>query len=243
MADVIYPWNPFQERVTNDIKNEEIRVDAVNKRREFVPRKGAFFSKNVVIRKQGSNVPLVLGIDYAFCHSFNRFGTKYKRNVFASVVLLKPFDTSLFMDYSIIGGPFSLDEAAFVKFVADILNAPREADWDDIAGVPYDFMPDPHDHPAAQTYDYEEMTTKLNSLILIMTQDVGFTVKQMLEEHLDKPLMQAHVAKKGDLGLDLTPNMEAGIADDLAGASANKLVTVSLLKEALRRLGNGTLKL
>lgn len=244
MAGIVYQWNPFQERIDNDIKGEVIKTAATDTRREFVPRNAPFFSRGVVIRRAGSATPLVLGVDYVFGHPFDRFITKYKRNVFGSVILLKYFEDVITMDSSTIGGPFVLDQAAFAQLVANITNSPRIAKWEDLINVPAEFPADPHDHPATQTYDYEEMMTALRSLLLAMTNTGDdLTVKQLLEEHLKADLIHAHAASASDIALDLVANMAPATNADLDGQSGNKAVTVAVLFEALRRLSNGTLNL
>lgn len=244
MADIVYQWNPFQERIDNDIKGEVIKTSATDTRREFVPRAAPFFSRGVVVRRAGSATPLTLGVDYVFGHPFDRFISKYKRNVFGSVIMLKYFEDVIYMDSSTIGGPFVLDQAAFAELVANIVDSPRIADWIDLVNVPTEFPSDPHDHPATQTYDYLEMMTQLRSLIMAMADTSGtMTVKDLLLEHMQADLVHAHAAGPADIALDLVANIGPGAISDLDGQSGNKLVTFQVMFEALRRLTNGTLNL
>ena len=243
---IVYEWNPFQERIANDIKQEVIKTAAQTNRVEWLPRAAPFFSKNFKLWRQGTATPLVLGVDYCFGHTFERFIMGYQRNCFGSVIMLKPVAGEVLLaDYSTIGGPFVLDQLAFATLLANIVNSPRVADWADLTNVPAAFPTDPHDHPVSQTYDYAEMMTSLRSLILSITDqgegDTGVTVKQLLEEHMRAPLIEAHFGDSGSIGLDLVPNMSAASNADLAGSSANKLVTVAVLKEAFRQLTGGTL--
>jgi hypothetical protein len=258
MPNLVYEWNPFQQRIDNRITQEVIKTSAVTDRVEFVPRAAPFFSRNFKLFRQGSVDPLILGYDYCFAHSFANFiggyvqenGTAvpgYNRNVFGSVVMLRPVAGDVLLaDYDTIGAGFVLDQVAFAETVANIVNAPRVADWTELDGptIPTEFPPDPHDHPVAQTYDYEEMMTALKSLILSVTDSVqSVSIKELLEEHLGASLIEAHAATKADFGLPLTPNMRAGVTADLAGNSGNLLVTINLMKTALRQLADGTLNL
>jgi hypothetical protein len=252
MAAITFQWNPFQERVDNDIKREVIKVNATDTRFEFVPRYAPFFSggptddKTFKLYRQGSTTPLILGVDYAFAHPFNQLVLKNRRNVFGSVVLLKKIDAVLEASYSTIGGPFTLDDAAFAQLVANIVNSPRQADWSDLdpVTIPTEWPADPHTHPATQTYDYLEMYTALNSLVLVMMSVNGIMdVQKMLEEHLNKPLIEAHPGTKEDLGLEDVENMAPATNEDLKGNSANKSVTVAVLKEAFRQQAAGTLNI
>lgn len=244
MAAVVYPWNPFQEIIANNINREVIKPSVNDVRREFVPRGAPFFSRGFKLYIKGSTDPLTLGIDYVFGHPFSDFVTKYKRNAFGSVILLKKIDAILEASYSNLGGPFTLDDAAFAMLVANIANSPRTIDWSQLVNVPAAFPTDPHPHPAVQTYDYEEMMVALRSMILAMQDSQsGVDVSDLLREHLEKSLIEAHRADKKDIGLELTPNMAAGEVADLTGNSGNLLVTISLMKTALRQLVSGGLSL
>lgn len=243
MAD--YGWNPFQERVDCHITGEVIKT-AADTRKEFVPRNAPFFgSRNFVLRRQGVTTPLVLGVDYVFGHPFGRFISKYNRNVFGSIIMLKQINAILVAEYDTIGGPFVLDAVAFATLVANIANSPRTADWANLVNVPTEFPADPHEHPAAQTYDWLECMGYMRSMVLAITETSSdeLSVKEMLQEHMSKPLDEAHVADKGMMGLDLVDNMRKATVADLSGNSANVAVTIEVLKEAFRRAGLGTLKL
>lgn len=248
MAQIVYEWNPFQERVANDIKQEVIKTASQTNRVEWLPRAAPFFSRNFKLWRQGSATPLVLGVDYCFGHSFERFIVGYQRNCFGSVIMLKPVANEVLLaDYSTIGGPFVLDQLAFAALVANIINSPRVADWADLVNVPATFPTDPHTHPIDQTYDYVDMMVNLRSLVLAITNqsagETGVTVKQLLEEHMAAPLIEAHFGDKTSIGLDLVPNMSAATNTDLEGSSANKLVSVAVFKEGMRQLIAGTLKI
>lgn len=242
---ITYLWNPFQERVDNNIKQEVIKTAGVTTRVEWVPRAAPFFSKDFVLWRQGSGTPLVFGVDYVFGHTFDRFVNGYKRNCFGSVIMLKPLPNEVLKaDYSTIGGPFVLDQVAFATLVANIINAPRVANWEDLVGVPTEFPSDPHTHPATQTYDYLDMMVQLRSLVLAITdQSQGLTVKALLEEHMAAPLIEAHAGSADDIGLDLVENMGPAVSADLEGSSGNKLLTMAVFKEGMRKLVAGTLKI
>lgn len=244
MANLTYAWNPFQERIDCHIPDEDIKVTG-DTRREFVPRAAPFFAKGFVLYRKGSNVPLVPGIDYIFGHSFDRFMKKYQRNVYGSVILLKDFQVPLQAAYDTIGAPFVLDEVAYATLIANINNSPRQADWDLITGVPFDFPSDPHEHPAAQTYDYLQMCDYLKNLILAITETGNdeLSVKKMLEDHMKDSLDRAHNASKDMIGMDLTPNARMATVADIGGNSADALVPLSVVMEMFRRNALGTLNL
>ncbi len=246
MAEVTYPWNPFQERVDCIINDEVIKPSVDEARREFVPRYAPFFSHNFKLYREGTTTPLVLGVDYAFGHPFADFVTEYKRNVFGSVVLLKPISSVVKATYSTIGAPFVLNEVAYATLVANIANSPRQAYWENLVDVPTEWPPAPHEHPAAQTYDYLQMMERLENLILVLNEtgnDGQLTTRQLLDQHLSEAIPMAHAASPSSIGLDLVPNMRKATLEDLMGNSDNVIPSVAIMKEAFRRLANGTLDL
>ena len=243
---VTYEWNPFQERVDCIIPKEVIKPSSDVVRREFVPRYAPFFAHDFKLYRQGSASPLVLGIDYAFAHPFNGFVKDFNKNVYGSVVLLKPIAAPVEATYSTVGAPFTLDETAYAQLVANIVNSPRQGYWENLVDVPTEWPPLPHPHPAAQTYDYNDMMLRLENLILILSEtgnDNQLTLKQMFEQHIAEAIPKAHTATPGSIGLDLVPNMRKATLEDLAGNSNNAAVPMDVLKEALRRMANGTLDL
>lgn len=246
MPAISYAWNPFQERVDCHVANEIIKTATDIGRMEFVPRAAPFFGRNFTLYQQGNPTPLKLGVDYVFGHMFKGFVHEYNRNAFGSVIPLRDFGSAvLSANYDTIGAPFVLDDAAFATLVGNIASGPRQANWEDLVGVPTAWPVDPHEHPAAQTYDYLEMMDAMTSLILAITNtnNNSPSLQSVLEEHLQAALPAAHTAAKADVGLALTPNMGAAVNSDLTGNSANLLVTVAVLKEAIKQNNAGTLPL
>lgn len=253
MAEITYPWNPFQERIDCRITDEVIKTSSDNTRKVFVPRAAPFYpnapvagqGKKFILKRQGSNTELVPGEDFVYAHDFSRFINRYSRNVFGAVVLLKDFPNEVLVaSYDTIGGPFILDDAAFVKVVGDVLVSPRTVDWSQLVNVPAAFPADPHEQPLTQTYDWLEMYTALKSLITVLTntQD-STTVLSLLEEHMNKRLPEAHPATKADLGLPSIGDLAPAKISDLAGNSPTVAITAEVLKEAFRRYEAGTLDL
>lgn len=247
MPNITYSWNPFQTIVDNRIVGEVLKPASTNNRREFLVRRGPFFSRNFKLSLRGSSTPLDLGVDYVFAHNFDRFINDYSRNVFGSVILTRDFThDELVCDYDTIGGPFVLDEAEFIALAANIINRPREANWEDLVGVPETWPSDPHKHPITQTYDYEEMMVALRSLIIAVKNNNANGDRNptsLLNDHLGEMLTKSHKASKKDLGLTHATNMCAAKNSDLDGNSGNRVITVATLKEALRRYSTGDLNI
>jgi len=240
-----YGWNPFQERTDCHIKDEVIKT-ASDTKLVFAPRYAPFFSgKNFALRRQGITKPLELGQDYVFAHSFDRFINKYQRNVFGAIVLRKPINAVLIAEYDTIGAPFVQDAVGYATLIANLVNAPRSADWSAVVNAPSGFPLDPHPHPLSQTYDWLECMTQLKSLVLALveTSPDDTSLKKLLQDHLSATGAKAHPYDKADMGLDLVQNMRPATFDDLAGNSNNATVSIAVMKEAFRLLAANKLKL
>lgn len=246
---IVYPWNPFQDQLDCRITEETIKTPGSSDRREFVPRHAPFFARDFILKKKGSTTPLVVGSDYVFAHSFDRFIADKNRNVFGSVVLLKDFTSDeLVGDYDTIGSPFTLDIVTYGELVTNILTAPRYASWENLLpeSVPEAWPSDPHEHPISETYDYTDMMVALKSLVLaVLDKDPtnNLDTRTLLQEHINSELALAHAIDKETLGIDKVPNVAMAEVDDLNGNNANNIVNVNILKEAFRRFLAGTLHL
>lgn len=245
MAQPNYQWNPFQERVDCHVTGEVIKT-AGDARVQYVPRAAPFFSaRNFKLYRQGSTTPLTYGVDYVFGNPFDRFIVKYNRNVYGSIVFLKSISAVILADYDTIGGPFITDDVAYASLIANIANSERIADWSQVTGAPAGFPADPHEQPLAQTYDWLEHTQYLKNMVLAIVEanPTDMSAKKLIEEHMTKDLTEAHLASKDMLALELVDNKRSATLEDLAGNSDNATVSIYILKEALRRLANGTLNL
>lgn len=241
---IVIPFNPYQNNINADTVGEIIKTSADTKRVQFVPRKAPFFSRNVKLYKQGSNTPLKLGIDYGFANPFDNFITKFSRNCFGSVVMIGHANETILMDYSSIGGPFVLDEIEFAKVAANIINSPRIVDWSDLTNVPAEFPSTEHTQPAEQTYDYKEMMDLLRGLLAAITStEYEATALGLIQKHMNDRLNVAHKASGFDIALPDVENTPPAKVADLDGGSSNKIVTIDVLKEALRLFAAGKLKL
>lgn len=244
MAEITVPWNPYQDLVDAHIPNETIAV--TEDRVEYVPRMAPFFSNKFTLKVEGSSEPLVFGKDYVFGHMFEKFILEYKSNAFGSIILITPLEGTLIAEYDSIGEPLVLDDVAFAEYVANVVNEPREANWEDLNpdSIPETFPVPPHEQPVAFSYNYEELLIAMRSLIIAMSYTTGgATIGSLLTEHLTQAIPQAHECDLEALALEKVPNIPRAVTADLAGGSDNRLITVSSLKESLRQFQVGTLPL
>ena len=244
-GQLVYPWNPFQDLASNDIKGEVHHIPASPSGSIIIPRCSPLFSRNVKVKQLDSSRELSLEAgDYSFVFPFGNFIGKYNRLVYGGIVInnvTTPINIEL--DYSTIGGDFVLDEIKYLEAVANAQIAPRREDWDKIINLPTEWPVDPHPHPASDTYNYQDMITVMRSYIDAMSgTENPLAVQQLLEEHLKANLQQAHKGDLQSLGVTNLEDWRMATVADLQGSSTELLVNVNVLKEAIRGFAQGTWK-
>ncbi len=239
MAAPIYNWNPFQDDVTCDIKQERVSTSG-GSRVVFIPRAAPFFSNNFKLTNVETGKVLVEGEDFAFVYPFTDFITRKSRTVYGGVMLLGSTSAlQLATDYSTIGGPFVLDEIAYAQLLADSVSSSRLVDWRDIINLPSDGFPaDPHDTPLSQTVNYNEFASLIRNLTLAMNDETNNpTVQTQLESHQTQSLGEAHGGGlPQDVGLGRLQNYPPAVLDDLNGNSNQVYMTLAITRLLVARM-------
>lgn len=247
MAQVVYPFNPFNDN-NNCIVTESFTLTP--DRNVYFPRATPFFFgklevyANAKINADGTitGTKLNAGSGYATANTFLEFLQRYKINVFSSIVIPVPNSGNYVIRYSTVGGKLVLDEVAYATLVANKMNHDREAYWDDFINVPTEWDPDPHEHPINQVYKVEDLWLELRMLLTIKTKDPN-NQTNLLSNHLLAKLDQAHEADKSMVGLDKVENLPIAQISDIGGSDSNKYLTLGVAMEMFRRLANGELNL
>lgn len=236
-AGIVYAWNPFQDIAANRIVNEAASIQGGDKGVIIVPRRGPFFTRNFKIKMKNSGRELSLERgEFSYLHPFGNFIKKYGKLAYGALqVKGVASPTEFVLEYDTIGGGFVLDDIAYAKAVSDVLVSERTADWSQIVNLPTEFPPDPHDHPASDTYNYGELMAWLTSYLDAITgTNTSYTVAAQLKEHLEADLQHAHKATLADLGVNNLKDWAMAVKDDLTGNSTELLVNIYILKEAIR---------
>lgn len=245
---IVYPYNPFND-------NDNCRVvetfTVTAQRNVYYPRCTPFFFnkctvyKNATINPDGTitGTKINPGQQYALANVFNLFLRRYKSNVFSSVVILDPNDGQYVIEYHTIGDKFVLNDAEYAELVANQMNNPREAYWEDFVDVPTVWPSDPHEHPINLVYNVEDLLEAMTQLITVKLSDPNNS-DALIRAHIDADLSIAHKAVgPASVGLDKVDNNPTARNTDLNGNTPNAIITVATLKEALRMQAAGTLDL
>ncbi|QDJ97115.1 virion structural protein [Aeromonas phage D3] len=238
----VYPWNPFNDMTINEIKGEIVNVQPTPGGSIIIPRCAPFFTREVKIRLRGSNRELDMKKgEFSFLYPFGDFISTYSQLVYSGIIIHNVTEPANFeIDYNTIGSDFVLDDIAYAQAVANTLTAPRRADWSDLVNLPPAWPADPHDHPASDTFNYNDMIVSIHSYIDAMTgSNNPESIQSAFEEHLKAELQSAHKAKLSDLGIKNLQDWAMAKTEDISGNSDQLLVNVNVLKAAIRSYKNG----
>lgn len=237
-----YEWNPFQDILDNDIKDEIIHCEG-NKKPIILPRCGPFFTKNFKIRlkESGRELSFEKG-EYSFIYPYMTFIKSYQNLCYAGILLHGvETPTDYYIDYSTIGGDgFVLDDVTYANIVANILNNPRTVNWENIINLPDGFPPDPHDHPANDSTNYDDLMVWLKSYLDALTGiDTSLTLAKMFEEHIKESIQKAHGGTLAELGIKNLKDYPICNAESIKGESTEILVNVWGVKALIRGFDKG----
>lgn len=240
-SNITYPWNPFQDLISNRVIDEPAHVSAAGNT-VIVPRCGPFFSRELKIRlrESGRELSMAAG-EYSFIHPFGSFIENYNRLVYGAILIKGATGpTDYILEYDTIGDGFVLDDIAYAQAVANVLTADRTIDWSELVNLPSTWPPDPHPHPASDTMNYGDMIVWLQSYLDAITDtNSSITWKQQFEQHLKAHLQDAHKAKPSDIGFNNLKDWPMCTQEDLEGNSTEVLMNVWGVKELIRSFSRG----
>lgn len=240
-----YPWNPFNDIVTNKIEDESAHTEAAPGGVIIIPRCAPFFVRDgsfkIKLRDSGRELSRENG-DYSFIYPFGGFIKKYSQLVYSGILIHNATDPANYLlTYNTIGSSFVLDDIAYAQAVANTLSAPRRADWSQLTHLPEEWPADPHDHPASDTFNYEEMIISLQSYIdAFIGGGNPESLESLLSDHLKADLQHAHKATLADLGIKNLKDWAMATRQDITTSESTELlVNMNVLKEAIRQYGQG----
>lgn len=247
MAQIVYPYNPFNNNL-NNVVTETFRVTPA--RNVYYPRAAPFFFNNLEVYSNATinadgtitGTKITAGQHFATANAFKIFIEKYKANVFSGIVVPNPNDGQYVIRYNTVGGPFVLDEAAYAELVANTMSHDREAYWEDFIDLPTEWPSDPHQHPVNLVYNVQDLTNAILQLIQVKSLDPNNQAALLLQ-HLATSLDQAHPADKSMVGLGNVDNFKSATLAQVGGKDGNLFITQAVLMETLKKLANGQLSL
>lgn len=236
-----FNWNPFQDIVDNRIEKQAIHCDGPGQP-IIVPRCGPFFAKNFKIFLKGSTTALSFeNGDYSFVYPYMTFVTNYQNLAYGGVLLHKitaPADYEIY--YDTIGGDYVLDDVNYAELVANVINNPRTINFEQIVNFPAEFPPDPHDHPAKDTFGYTDMVVWMKSYLdALVGIDTSLTLAKQFADHINADLQKAHKATLGSLGVKNIKDFPMATADNIKTESTEIIANLWAVKNLIRGFFKG----
>lgn len=232
VQNITFSFNPWQTLTENRIVDETAHVEGgVNN--VIIPRCAPFHPKNVKVRIKGSGKELSLERgEISFCYPFRAFLKDFSKPCWGGIVLPQAINpTDVFLEYDTIGGGFVLNDIAYAKAVADVVNNPRTTDWSLLDNLPTEWPPVPHPHPISDTYNYADMTLVLMSYIdAIASGELSVNDRKILMTHIKAPLQEAHKGTLADLSIKHLEDLPIAKETDYAGNSGQILTTIKDVK-------------
>ena len=147
MADpvVTYPFDPTGQASTNRVVGEEIIVLPPGDRlfHYTMPKLAPFFGKNLIVKLRDLNnnvIPLTEGVDYYLSHKFMDASLATMHAIYGSISFLKrDIAGVLIVDYSHLGGIWTIDSATLGEIMLDMLRNPRITTWEQVVERTVDF--------------------------------------------------------------------------------------------------------
>lgn len=243
-----YQFNPFQDLVDNDIADEIITINnGTGSEYEpiLVPRCGPFFANKFKIIVKETNVELKLEEgDYSFVYPYMDFLKDYQSLVYGGILLKnQPKGVNYLISYSTLGGDYVFDDINYAKFVANVINNPRSATWEQLVNLPDEWPSDPHDHPAEITVGYGDFIIWFKSYIdAITSTDVSLTLTKQFQDHIEQTIDKAHGGGLTELGVKNIKDYPLADGTTVAGESSQIYASIWAVKNLIRAFNNGEWK-
>lgn len=243
-----YKFNPFQDLVANDITNEIITINngtSASFEPIIVPRCGPFFANKFKIVVKETNVELKLEEgDYSFVYPYMTFLKDYQSLVYGGILLKnQPRGVNYYISYSTLGGDYVFDDINYAKFVANLMNNPRSASWEQLVNLPDEWPSDPHDHPAISTVGYDEFIVWMKSYLdAITSTDESLTLTKQFEDHIQQTIDKAHGGGLPELGIKNIRDYPLVDSTTITGESTQLYVSLWAVKQLIRSFNEGQWK-
>ena len=242
------PFDPTGEAVTNKV-TAELHIVAATGTRAFVPSRGSYFTRGMVLRNQATGLDLTPDVDYRPVHMNIDASLRVSEEV-NSVVLILPTcnATQVEMDYQAIGGEYSTSVSAIEQLLESLDLDNRTIHWGDIINPPEYFPPTSHPHDVGDLYGFEYVVAALLQIsraILLGDQaafdelrqyvdmqdtalrNLFISLETLFDEHINNT-SNPHNTTKAQVGLSNVDNYATANQAQAEAGTANNLFMTPL---------------
>ena len=141
-----YAWefDPYASNTLNFIKGERhvLQPDSGNGFHFFIPKAAPFFLKDIKVVHVQSGKVLDEGIDWQPGWAFELATRRTLMPVYGAICVLdKTLNGTFEIEYSTLGGEYTLDQATLLEYLMNVAYDPRVTTWESIVDKPLYFNP------------------------------------------------------------------------------------------------------
>jgi hypothetical protein len=248
--------------VTNKV-TAELHIVAATGTRAFVPTRGSFFTRGLILRNRITGTELIPDIHYRPVHLNIDASLRCGQEI-CSVILILPTSNvaEVELDYQAIGGEYSTSVSAIEQMLESLDLDNRTIRWGDIIGIPNYFAPAAHPHDIGDLYGFEYLVAILEQIrrAILLGDQAAFdelrqyvnlqdtalrnlitTIQTLMDEHIGNT-NNPHNTNKSQIGLGLVDNFATADQQAAIEGSVNNLFMTPLrTAQAIASLVGNTL--
>lgn len=166
MSIPVYPLDLTGNALTNHIVGE-VRAITSNIERFIVPVGGPFYTVTMVVRNNVTNAILLPNTQYKILHHIPEASQDSGKNVCAVVYITDATVPAVRLEYQVVGGQYQNMVPLIMQLISEHPldpDAPDQIGWGQIFGMPNQYPPTAHIHPASQFLGYADLVMALENL-------------------------------------------------------------------------------
>ena len=161
---ITYPLDETGQSPNNLVLGESHDLTTLTNR-AFVPNHGPFYTRNLVVRQQGTGFVLEPELHYKAAQLFSEATLKTGMEICSVIVIVDDtLGTQFSIDYQVLGGDYSASVYAIEQMIATLDLDARPITWGSILGKPTAFPPASHLHDLGDLYGFEYFVAALEGI-------------------------------------------------------------------------------
>jgi len=225
-----YEFDPYGDNPNNLIVDEPHTITPANGKNFsfFIPKKGPFHRRSVIVKDRKSGARLNIGTDWYVGWRYDDIILSGSvQPVYGAIVLNDPTKSyDVLVTYRTVGGPTVLDDQEIVKLLANTQRDPRRALWTDVVGVPDELPPIPHRQSTGDLIGFDSMVEVLYKIADSISEGNVKSMQALMEHVADHH--NPHRITLSDLGIDELGNLIAATKEEAEGGTDNTHYMTSL---------------
>ena len=218
-----YEFDPYGDNPNNKIVDEAHTITPANGKdfTFFIPRKGPFHRRSVVLKDAVTGNPLNLGTDYYFGWRYDDIITSGSvQPVYGAIVMNDPTKTyQVLATYQTLGGSTLLDDAEIVTLLANTGRDPRRALWTDVVDIPEALPPIPHRESTGVVIGFDSVVEVLYKIADSINSGNVKSMQALMEHVADHH--NPHRITLEDLGIDELGNLIPATKEEAEAGTNN----------------------